>query len=219
MRPKLKYLAFAVLAILFFGPRRPCFALSIEDNSKDVTVRCHYALTVAAATASTAAVVIDLSDTVNYPHKIYSGSTGFLSISSVRVEVDKVAASTFTFKLGVVDAIDTSTGSVKWFLSDTNSLNVSNTNNTSFIFTNTQLTDLKVIPPVPNSGVDGTTPFIISNDSTSGSSIYQTDVVLPSPIPAGGVAPGLGDLVFSYAKDSTNVNNVTIDVWYSWQPF
>lgn len=218
MRLKIKFLPLALFAFLFFGPRRPCFALSIEEYTKDVTVRVHYNLAVAAATTSTAAVIIDLSDTTNWPHKMYSGSVGFLSISTIRAEVDKVAASTFTLKIGVVTAVDTSTGSVKWFATCSNALNVSNTNNVPMIFTNNQLNDLKVIAPTPNSGLDGTTPFLLSSDVTSGSTIYQTDVPLPSPVAGGSTAPGIGDIVMSYTKDATNANNVTIDLWYHAEP-
>lgn len=147
-----------------------------------------YRLSVAANT-STAAVVIDLSDTTNFPHK----NSRELNIDSLRISVDKVAASTFTVKVGVVNFVNASTGSITWFYSEEGVVNVSNTNVIGFYDYRPDFIRARVNES-STQDTDGATPYIISNDTTSGSTTYQTDVRLPSMLAAGAI-PARGDLV------------------------
>lgn len=174
-----------------------------EVPDKNVTVTYRLAV---AANVSTSAVVVDLSNTTNFPHK----QTGVLNISSIGIEIDKAAASTTTVRLGVINYVNSSTGSVTWFRKIEGNLNVSNTNIVDFRSYTPNFLKLRV-EQSSTPDADGATPFLVSNDTTSGSTIYQTDINLPSPI--GGSACGPGDLVLSVVNGNGAVV-VSIEVQY-----
>lgn len=167
---------------LVFG----CAGVAQANTLEDKTSTVRYRLNVA-ANVSTAAVVVDLSDTVNWPHK----QNRELSVVSLRVEVDKLAASTCTVKVGVVNFVNASTGSVTWFHVIESTVNTSNTNIQEFSLFTPNYVRLRV--DSAGNAVNGLTPYLLSNDKTSGSTTYQTDVPLPTP--AGNAAPGRGDIV------------------------
>lgn len=197
---KTKLLLFVALAGLCGAT--PAHAVWPWDSPEnDNTIR--YRLSVAANT-STAAVVIDLSDTTNFPHK----QTRALNINSIRIELDKVAASTCSVKLGVVNMVNPSTGSVTWFYNKSHEVNVSNTDIRDFLNYVPNYIPCRVNKNADS--VDGSTPYILSNDTTSGSTIYQTDVNLPSPLAAGTTKPGTGDVVMSVQTGGATVVNLTI---------
>jgi len=176
------------------------------EQAPDKTVQVTYNLSVAAATNSTSTLVIDLSDTTNWPHK----DTGEINISSIRVDIDKVAASTVTVKLGVVNFVDTSTGSVTWFYSRGFAKNVSNTDVLDFQSYGRLFRRLRA-----NSEgrvTNGSTPYLLSNDTTDGSTTYQIDVALPSP--NGNTKPGRGDIVMQVTKDGSNIAVLNIEILY-----
>lgn len=197
---KKKLVALAILALL---AQRAHAYNAWEDESHIVT----YKFSVAAAVTSTAAVVIDLSDIVRWPHK----RTGELILSSVAMQIDKVAASTCTVKLGVVNFVNASTGSVTWAVEFPNDRNVSNTLTQNY-YTGTYYYDLLVQPNATPDN-DGKTPYILSNDKTSGSTTYQNDVMLNSPANVG-VFPAAGDLVMQVTKDVTNAVDVYVTITY-----
>jgi hypothetical protein len=176
-----------------------------EVPDKTVTVRYRLAV---AANVSTAAVVIDLSDTANFKHT----DTGQLNISSIKLDIDKAAASTTTVRLGAVNFVDSSTGSVTWFYAKESGLNVSNSNTVDFLSYVPNFLRLKV-NPAATTQTDGSTPYLLSNDTTSGSTIYQTDVNLPSPIAAGVSAPGPGDVVMLVTNGTAAVT-VNVEIQY-----
>lgn len=195
---------FLFAALLFsVAPARAWVFEEVPDKCVSVTYRLPVA-----ANVSTAAIVVDLSDTVNFPHKL----NGVLNISSIGIEIDKAAASTTTVKLGVINYVNSSTGSVTWFRKVEGNLSVSNTNVETFRTYTPNFLKLRVErATLPDQ--DGATPFLISNDITSGSTIYQTDVNLPSPILAGGSPAGTGDLVLSVVNGAGAVT-VTVEVQY-----
>lgn len=201
-RNLIRTVLFATLALL--GPLRPAHAWFFQEvPDKTVTVRYRQAV---AANISTAAVVVHLADTTTWPHS----DTGQLNVSSIRIEIDKVAASTGTVKLGVVNFVDSSTGSVTWFYSKESTTNVSNTNVKDYLSYVPNYLRLKVNPAaVPSTA--GTTPYLLSNDTTGGSTTYQTDVKLPSP--AGNTAPGAGDIVM-FANSGSGAITVNLEIQY-----
>jgi hypothetical protein len=181
------------------------------DYVRDKAVAVHYSNSIAAAVTSTSAVLIDLSDTVNWPHK----DNGAINISSIRVGFDKAAASTATVRIGVVNFVNTSTGSVTWFYKSSNDLNVSNTDVDQFDSYGEGFLRTKIVPVnVTSAGVysDGKTPYIASNEITTGSTVYQTDVVLPSLLSTGS-ASGQGDIVIEITKGVVAVN-LQIEIVY-----
>lgn len=191
------------LGLMFMGSLAHA---DLFDYVRDKAVSVHYNQDMAAALLSTATVIVDLSDTTNWPHK----DNGAINISSIRIEVDKAAASTTTVRLGVVNFINTSTGSVTWFYTSGNELNVSNTESVGYASFGEGFLRLKATQTA--TPTDGTTHYVISNEKTSGSTVYQTDVKLPSLITAG-TAPGLGDIVMEVTKAAAAVN-VTVDLIY-----
>lgn len=174
------------------------------------TVLVRYRLSVAAG-VSTAAVVIDLSsNTTTWRHK----ETGEVDLDVVKIEVDKAAASTATVKLGVVNFVNESTGSVTWVYSKERELNVSNTDPRDYFDFRPNSYRLRVDPAaIPNT--NGSTPYAFSNDTTTGSTTYQTDVNLPSPS-TGNVAPGTGDVVLS-VSNGTGAIVVNVEILYHTQ--
>lgn len=201
-------LALVVFAILLFGPRKPCFAAPQESDLRSKSIQAHYNLAVA-ADISTHTVLIDLNTAWPNPTQ----QTGAIKITGLSVQIDKTAASTATVRIGVINSINASTGSVTWFYELKNQRNVSNTNNNPIINTDNAIRDLTVIPPTPNTGADGTTPYLISNITTSASTIYQTDVRLPSPIGVAGTLPKLGDVVMNVINGTVAID-VLVDVLY-----
>ena len=199
-----KLTGFILFALAALGPLRPAHAWFFQEvPDKTVTVRYRLAVS---ANVSTAAVVIDLSDTTNWKHT----ETGQINISSIKLDIDKAAASTTTVKMGVVNFVDSSTGSVTWFYAKESALNVSNSNAVDFLSYVPNYLRLKV-NPASTPQTDGTTPYLLSNDTTSGSTTYQTDVNLPSP--AGVTAPGAGDVILAVTNGTAAVT-VNVEVQY-----
>lgn len=198
------WLALAVLA----GMAAPAKAYDFWSLVKDQTVVASSTWTFSTAVTSTATILIDLSDTTNWPHK----KNRQINISSIRMIVDKAAAGTFAARVGVVTFVDVSSGSVTWFWHLGSGLNVSNTAN-SQLTTGEYFYKCRVNPLVPVSVAEGTTPFIISNSKTLGSTVYQTDVPLPSLLPVGPVFPGVGDIVMDISKGST-LQSLQVEIAY-----
>lgn len=167
-----------------------------------------YRLNVAAATTSTSTVLIDLSDSTNFPHS----GTREITIQSLKIDVDKAAASTGTVKVGVVSSINASSGTVTWFAGKEFLLNVSNTEKT---IDNTYIPSYLPLRVATLATSDDSveTPYILSNDTTDASSTYQTDVELPSP--SGGSNPGPGDIVMAITKTGEAAITVLVEIFYS----
>lgn len=194
------YLIGLAVASLFLGSKAEAFTWDY-----DVGV-VNYKIAVA-ANISTYTVLVDLSDTTNWPHK----NAKSLEIKRVKILVDKTAASTCTVRLGVVNHVNASTGSVTWFTGLQNERNVSNTNNALYHFLDNTVYNLTVYR-ANNNQTEGATPFLLSNEVTTASTIFQNDVRLPAPI-AAGVIPAVGDLVLQVLNGAVAVE-VYVEVQY-----
>ena len=186
-----KLLTFLFLMGLASIARADLFG-NIEDKS--ALVKYDFAV---GANVSTSALVIDLSDTSNWPHK----EKGELNITQIRLGIDKTAASTCTVRLGVITFVDESSGSVKWFWEIVSQRNVSNTNVTVIDNPTMSYYRLRVNPVVE---AVGTTPFIISNQTTLSSTNYQSDIGLPSPNTT--TSPGIGDMVMQVINGTVAID-------------
>jgi hypothetical protein len=202
-----KLSAFVLLVGLALGGMlRPAHAWIFQEIP-DKAVTVHYRLPVAAAT-STTTLMVSLSSTT-WPHS----DRGYLNLDAVKLDIDKVSTSSGTIKIGVVTAVNSSSGCVNWIWSREYSKNVSNTGVTGFASYLPAYVNCKVIAGA-NSDTPGTTPYIIANDSTTWSTTFQTDVTLPTPT-SFSWAPGLGDLVLSVVNsDGGNSVVITIDALY-----
>jgi hypothetical protein len=205
---------FGLLSVLFL------FNVSAKaelfESKEDRSYFVRYNLSVPSASASTATVVISLSSnasTNEWPHV----ETGELTLSNIKIELDKVAASTVSVRLGVVTAVNASSGSVTWFTGINSLLNVSNTMTNKDGYGTDTVYRLRVTPG--SAGAEGKTPYLLSSEklalSASGSTVYQTDVKLPSPASTGGSFPGIGDLVMDVTKTISAVVNVAVELKYS----
>lgn len=153
-------------------------------------------------TASTHVVVIDLSDTANYPHKF----TGAINVMALRISVDKIATSSGTIKIGVVSGCSVSIGTVTYFAELTYDRSAAGTEVVGNWVYNSGFVRTKV-------DSNEATPYIASNDRLLASTAFQTDVVLPS-IP-GNSAPGKGDIVLTYTASGSGATDISVEVVYN----
>lgn len=160
-----------------------------------------------AAHLSTSTLIVDLSNTTNWPHK----RTGEIHVYNVRLNIDKTAASTTTVKLGVVTLSSTTAGDVTWFLGAENERNVSNTLLPIYV-TSDLVYNLKVVPSA-TMGLVGSTPYILSNDKTTTSTAYQNDVKIPSTTGTLTI-PAAGDLIMLVSNGAVAVE-VYLELDYS----
>jgi len=194
-----------------------------ESDLRSKTIMLHSTWTVAAIT-STNTILVSLSSSTVWPNP--TNQTGYINVTHARITYDKLTTSSCTAKIGVVTYVDTSTGSVKYFFSAQNGIGPASTNSVTFENDNS-LRNLKVIPATPNSGFDGTTPYFISNDILSGSTLIRSSGTV-TMLPAvnvrnggfgfasfGNATPGLGDIILSINNlDATNSIGVIVDLLY-----
>lgn len=188
------------------------------DRQKDKTMMVRSTMTVS-ANASTTTILIDLSSTSafnGWPHQ----DNREINISGIEISWDKIAASSCSVKIGVVTFVNTSTGSVTWFASNDNERNVSNTKSYSWISPIEGYYKCRVNSVQQSTigvNTDGLTPYILTNDKTSGSTTFQTDVNLPSPL--GNRFPGVGDIVATAADlDQLVAMDLRITIFYWSEP-
>lgn len=198
-----KLLVFIGLMISIGGISRAGFF----ETTPDYTMTVVYSTSVLTATTSTTTIVIDLSNTTDWPHK----NTREINISSVRIEVDKVAASTGTVRLGVVNFVNTSTGSVTWFAEKSLLNNVSNGDND--LYRNYSPNYIRTRVEGGQNITSGLTPYLFSVNRSSGSTSYQSDIVLPT-LAGTFVAPGRGDVIVEISKTSLSPWTVNIEIQY-----
>lgn len=180
-------------------------------GGEDKLFMIHYSTSLSAAVTSTETIVVDLSSTTVWPHK----ETGEIQVQSISVVIDKLAASTGSVKIGVVNMVNSSTGSITW-IKDFQSLNnLSNSNTIKFDRVDPTYYRCRVNPV--SQFADGLTPYIITNDKTSGSSNYQTGVRLPT-LAGGQDFPAAGDIIVQINKAATSAWNVDIEISYNSKP-
>lgn len=172
----------------------------IVRNTIEEPVSLRYVLN--NVSASTNTILIKLSDTSNYPHK----STGFIDIGSMRVMLGKVATSTGTVKIGVVTRATPTGSDIKYFFMYDLATEVTATA-PSQIMSEWFFARLRVKS-------DGTTPFLISNDTTLSSSVFSsTSAYTTAAGTFAGLAPG--DVVMTYTSVGSNPMNINIELKYS----
>lgn len=190
---------FGVLCLIAFAP---VIKADILRSSKEEPVALKYHIN--GLTTSTSTVLIDLSDTTNFPHKY----TGAINIANISVQVDKLDTSSGTIKIGVVTRVDVSSADVKYFYE----ASYNNTVAASFLNEVTRFTNTAGFFFRTKVNSANNTPYIISND-TSNTAIFQTDVQLPSP--NGNILPGKGDIVLSFTNNGSGATRFVIDLLYN----
>jgi len=157
--------------------------------------------------AAEAFVLVDLSDTTNFPHT----ETGRIRVYSLSITAEKAGDGQFVLLIGVITEVDATDGSTKWFLVVDDEMVLNPTDSTDRIivqFSWPNGLDLEVSA--------GAALNLISNDGHTGSVIWQTDVNLDSPVGATSSPPGAGDLVL-YVEEpgGTGTISFTITVEYT----
>lgn len=171
-----------------------------------------YTSSPAGVSVSTTIVMVSLSSNT-WPHIDSNLSAREIIIDSIQVDMDKAAATTATVKVGVIREINASSGTVVYFETVGNALNVSNTNNMQYIVYPDGGLNCRVNPRSPNFGASlGSTPFLFSNDATTSTSLTTS---LPLPSVAGGIItfPRQGDIVATVTTGAA-ASNFSIIVRY-----
>lgn len=153
--------------------------------------------------ASTSTILVDLSNTTNFPHK----NTGGINLVALRLAISKVAASSGTVQIGVLYRVNASTGDVQWIYSYDLSKSAAGTEIVDQLELNGFFKRLRV-------DGNGNFPYFIGNDSSIGSTTFQTDVPLLTPYGTY-VSPSRGDIVMSFTASGVNPVNITVDLLYN----
>jgi len=143
----------------------------------------------AALTADEGFVLVDLSDTSNFPHN--DAQTGKLRLYRVEVDVEKDTSGQAVLYIGVITEVDASDGSTAWIdviplLTDRDG---TDDEDWRHIVREYYGLDLEV------DGVNDKMYNVLSNSGHSGDATWKTGTSLDSPVGDTQSAPGDGDLV------------------------
>ena len=151
--------------------------------------------------ATSWAVLVDLSDSTNYPHE--AGSS--LNISLIDMEVDRATNSVGQMDLGIVTRVDGTNGDVTLI----NSVEFT-AGDEAYITHSTNFSPSVVRCAV----VAGATPYIAYNTKVLNNTGIQSDVALASFQGAGTVTPAVGDLVVRFLHTSGAAWNGSVEIMY-----
>jgi hypothetical protein len=150
-----------------------------------------------AVAASTAYVLVDLSDTTNYPHT----QSNFLNLLGLELSTEKASDGVYDLWCGVIYEVDATNGSALWF--DVFHIEASGnaTDSTDRFAVSRDYTcggsNPSGISARVNAAGDGLL-WMVGNQEQAGNTNWQTDVGLASPVGAAAGAtgkPGAGDIV------------------------
>lgn len=149
-------------------------------------------------------VIIDLSDTTQFPHT----ETGRIRLYSLKVNGEKASDGQYIVYFGVITELDADNGSTKWFLG----LNLEAVNNPtdstdrfSFEFEWPYGLDLEV-------DSDNDKPYnFVSNAGHSGDTTWQNDTALDSSVADTDAIPNDGDLVM-FVDETGGSGTISISV-------
>ena len=146
--------------------------------------------------ADTGCVLVDLSDSTNFPHS----DTNAIHLLSLDLHAEKASDGVFEIHVGVITEVDDENGSAEWVHTFHLEANGNATDSTDRFVDGLDFTLNGACPDGLNLAiVSGATPYVINYGRTqAGSTNWQTDVGLLSPAGAAAGAtgkPGAGDLV------------------------
>lgn len=153
--------------------------------------------TAAALAASEAFVLIDLSDTTNFPHK----HTGRIRLHGFDLHFEKDTDATFLVKIGVVTEVDATDGSVAWLWVFRLHTDREGTDSTDWREIERRFPGLDLEVDTVNDKLFN----MLSNTNDAADATWQTDVTLDSPRGDTTVAPGVGDLVMEITRTAGNL--------------
>jgi hypothetical protein len=138
------------------------------------------------------AILVDKSDTVNWPHD----ETGRIDISALYVAVYRDSTATGAIRVGVITAVSGSSASVAWAMG----LRFDKSNE-QHIVRDRHWTPSQLKCAV----VDGATPHMLVTTET-GISAINTATPLASPRGAATVTPAVGDIIIHYERGAGTYN-------------
>ena len=157
-----------------------------------------------AVTADAGYVLIDLSDSTNYPHT-ETGRIRLYSLTLTGSMKGAAGAGKGYLYIGVVTEVDATNGSVDWFLV---------IDLQAYVNADDDSTMIQPPPWTWPNGIDlevdvsgETCDNLLTATKDSGATTWQTDVALISPL-TGGSAPGQGDVVVYWdeTEDGATLN-------------
>jgi len=142
-------------------------------------------------------ILVDISDTTNYPHT----NTNYAHIEYLRIEVDSDVNGAYEIEVGFLDDVDATDG---------NFYSVSNANGSKKAGNSKEI----IYPFYPN-GPRCTTGSIATSDASLNDTAFQTDVNLASTLDTGtaNTPSGNGDLVVRITRNAGTIV-VAIDASY-----
>lgn len=200
---KLSNALIALITVAFLASAGLVYArtsLTDEEIVKNVEAEenklVHYQLDL--LTSGTSTVLVDLSDTTNYPHFVNDGN---IQISRVAITSHSTStASTSTVQLGVIGTTNAATSSdIYWFEEVTLVLTGAGAS--------TEVLDYS--PSVAQLDVDSGEPIhFVTNSKSLANTTFQTDVALNNAV--GTTTSGTGDFVATIAQDGQSDVGITV---------
>jgi len=173
--------------------------------------------TIAAVAATTGYVLVDLSDTTNYPHS----ATTEIYLLGLGIVAEKASDGDFNITVGVVIENDATNGSMKGVAEfDLSHLDNSTDSTDRFVFPFVDFT----LGGANQEGINlnvtsGALTRAVSNVTDADNTIWQNDTGLASPVGAAAGAtgkPGVGDLVLLATENAgTGTLDFAITALYS----
>jgi hypothetical protein len=168
--------------------------------------RCVVHLVAANISADTVYILVDLSDTTNFPHV----ATSEIHVLGLIASIEKDTSGSFDLNFGVVTENDGSNGSAQFFYQlnaewDSNPTDSVDAKNIAIDFTLGGSNPEGVICAVDT----GVTTRFMSNNELSSSVLLQNDVARTTPV--GTANPAVGDLVM-HLDEITDGGNIDIGV-------
>ena len=157
-----------------------------------------------AVDASTAYVLVDLSDTTNYRHT----QTGAVEVLGMILSTEKASDGVYDLWFGVISEVDASNGSADWYQCIHLQASGNSTDSTDRFAAQYDYTCGGVNPKGINCDVTSgeVTLGFVTNITQDGSTTWKTGTGLASPAGAAGGAtgkPGAGDVVM-WCEEVTN---------------
>ncbi len=166
--------------------------------------------TSAVASISTTTVLVSISSSA-WPHPTNARA---IIIDQIQIELDKAAATTSAIKIGVVREVNASSGTIVWFETMNNTLNVSNTNVVQVVGYEGGGLNCRVnnVPLAWGANL-GSTPYILSNDTTQSTALNTGSPLSSVAVGTFNYVLKVGDIVASIV-DGAVAAVVSIQVRY-----
>ena len=167
----------------------------------------HAILGAEAVAASTAYVLVDLSDTDNYPHRAQDG-TAEVHLLGLNLSAETHTVGIFDIWVGVISEVDATNGTAEWVHVFHIENDTEATDDTGHFAESIDFTLGGYVPEGMNCSITaaGALAKLVTNLQQAGHTNWQTDTGLASPVGAAAGAtgrPGAGDLVV-WVEEVTN---------------